>query len=213
MASSSSSSIPLSDTDLDDAELWAVIDSAAATRSSKKHALKHANTLNFTPAPRPRHHPHTVEEDSGFSADGEVLQVALHQRPHKFARSCGAEDNRLAVVKHLQRTPPTPKTPQAYLSPDSGRFLVREMESSPDDVRKMEEKENGKHSLCGQFPSVALFKQYQNAAMAATMGIALRILPPSSEEERKRIGKLIRSFWDCQLGYSLDAMLQKTIRS
>ncbi|XP_058109696.1 uncharacterized protein LOC131252923 isoform X2 [Magnolia sinica] len=168
---SSSSSIPLFDTDLDDAELWAVIDSAAASRSSKTLALKHANHQNFIPAPKPKR-TYTVEEDPRVSADGEVLQEpwARHQqRPQKIARSCEAgfgEDNRIVVVNHLQRTPPTPKIPRVYSSPDSGRFSVQEMESSPYGARQIEEKENARHSLSGRFPSVSLFKQYQNAAMA-----------------------------------------------
>lgn len=57
----------------------------------------------------------------------------------------------------LHRTPPAPvsySSPEAYLSPGiNGRNEGHEQ----DVVR---------HSLAGRFPSVSLFKEYQNAAMA-----------------------------------------------
>lgn len=66
------------------------------------------------------------------------------------------EDNRIVVVKHLPRTP---QMPPVCSSPDS-------METSPYGLQCSDEKENMRHSLSGRFPSVSLFKQYQNAAMA-----------------------------------------------
>lgn len=63
----------------------------------------------------------------------------------------------------MQRSPTTPGyfSPEAYLSPGVKRFSSPE--SSP---RSEEEKKSGTHSLSGRFPSVSLFKEYQNAAMA-----------------------------------------------
>lgn len=55
----------------------------------------------------------------------------------------------------VQRTPTIAcYSPEAYLSPGiSGRN---------------EEQDVVKHSLAGRFPSVSLFKEYQNAAMAVS---------------------------------------------
>ncbi|XP_019052778.1 PREDICTED: uncharacterized protein LOC104594556 [Nelumbo nucifera] len=171
------------DKDLDDAALWAVIDSAAASHSSSKSrktlALKHTNiqtpspVSNSSPAPKFSRHSRShymVEEDVRFSADGEVLQEPwVHPRPQKIARSCAAysgEENRMVVVKHLQRTPTTP----VYSSLDAGRFSVQEIspvsDGSPFDSRQSGDTDNMRHSLSGRFPSVSLFKEYQNAAMA-----------------------------------------------
>lgn len=55
------------------------------------------------------------------------------------------------------RTPPSPvayASPEAYLSPAiNGRSEGHEQDVS-------------RHSLSGRFPTVSLFKEYQNAAMA-----------------------------------------------
>ncbi|OVA18348.1 hypothetical protein BVC80_1835g787 [Macleaya cordata] len=173
------------DKDLDNAELWAVIDSAAASHSSSKSsrkplALRHTNfqphspVSNVSPAPKftriNHRNQYTVEEDVRVSADGEVLQEPwIHHRPQKIARPNGpgfGEENRMVVVKNFQRTPTTP----SFSSPDSGRFSVPEFspvaESSPFNLRQSDDKECMRHSLSGQFPSVSLFKDYQNAAMA-----------------------------------------------
>ncbi|KAK9289804.1 hypothetical protein L1049_007964 [Liquidambar formosana] len=181
------SPIPYSvdDKDLDDAALWAVIDSAAASLSSSKSrkplALKHTNL--HTPSPiqypspppprlskNPRNH-YSAENDVRVSAEGEVLQEPwAHHRPQKIARSCVSEVSEcspLVMVKHVQRTPTTP----IYSSPETGRFCVKEFspvsERSPVNCRQGDEKEDVmRHSLSGRFPSVSLFKEYQNAAMA-----------------------------------------------
>ena len=75
----------------------------------------------------------------------------------------------LVMVKHVQRTPTTP----SYSSPEAGRFSVKEYstptasERSPMSYAQCEEKEGVRlHSLSGRFPTVSLFKEYQNAAMA-----------------------------------------------
>ncbi|KAF8397501.1 hypothetical protein HHK36_016418 [Tetracentron sinense] len=170
------------DKDLDDAALWAVIDSAAASHSSSKSrkplALKYTNIQTPSPVSNPSpvaklsRNPRNQYkvEDVRVSADGEVLQEPwIHHRPTKIARSCGSdfgEVNRMVVVKHTQRTPTTPK----YSSPDNGRFSVQEIspvsESSPFNLRQSDDKDSMRHSLSGRFPSVTLFKEYQNAAMA-----------------------------------------------
>ncbi|KAJ4978362.1 hypothetical protein NE237_009142 [Protea cynaroides] len=184
MASSVNVSV-VEDNDLDDAALWAVIDSAAAASYSSFNsrtplALKHSNLQLHRPVPNnpspatkfsrnSRNH-YTLKEDVRVSADGEVLQEPwTHHRPQKIARSRGpdsAEDNRVVVVKHLQRTPTTP----SYSSPDAGSFIVQDISpasgGSPSYFRRNEDKDKTTHSLSGPFPSVSLFKEYQNAAMA-----------------------------------------------
>ncbi|XP_043721639.1 uncharacterized protein LOC122669065 [Telopea speciosissima] len=174
------------DNNLDDAELWAVIDFAAAashssSSSRKPLALKHSNIQSHSPFPN---HPspvtkfsrnlrthYTLEDGVRVSADGEVLQEPwIRHRPQKIARSRdpdSTEDNQLVIVKHLQRTPTTP----SYSSPDTGRFTVQEISpassgASPSSFWLNDTKNNTPHSLSGQFPSVSLFKEYQNAAMA-----------------------------------------------
>uniref|UniRef100_A0A5B7BE18 Peptide transporter family protein n=1 Tax=Davidia involucrata TaxID=16924 RepID=A0A5B7BE18_DAVIN len=177
---------PVDDKDLDDAALWAIIDSAAASLSStsksrKPLALKYTNIKSPTPISisnpspptkffkNPRNH-NSPENNIRILADGDVLQEHwAHPRPQKIARSCVSEMSEtspLVVVKHVQRTPTTP----SYPSPETGRFSVKEYspacESSPSNCRQSDERENMRHSLAGQFPSVSLFKEYQNAAMA-----------------------------------------------
>lgn len=90
------------------------------------------------------------------------------------------------MVRTVQRSPtPTPTpTPsplplvvaKVYSSPEIGKMNeVKEISSSyTTEVSPRcfgrndhEEKENGmRHSLSGMFPTVSLFKEYQNAAMA-----------------------------------------------
>ncbi|XP_038980111.1 uncharacterized protein LOC103703464 isoform X2 [Phoenix dactylifera] len=156
---------------IDDAELWAVIDSAAASRSRKPLlALKNSNSMSPGPYPtppkpsrNPRAHLLAVEEVKA-PADGEVVQEEhwAHHRPPKMARVVdpgASNDRRMVVVKHPSRMP----------SPSSG--VVKELgpvvESPPPPDRwQSEQTENLNHSLFGKFPSVSSFKQYQNAAMA-----------------------------------------------
>lgn len=75
------------------------------------------------------------------------------------------DDNRIVVVRHLPRTP---QTLPVFSSPES-------IETSPPygGLRCSDEKENARHSLSGRFPSVSLFKQYQNAAMAVVDSFTL----------------------------------------
>lgn len=174
MASSSASSIPFSavdDKDLDDAELWAVIDSAAAShsisRSRKSLSSKKSFLQNSVPIPK-----YSVDDDAIASPDGEVLQEqSTYRRPQKISRMDPGfgDDGRIIVFKHQQQTPPTP--PPSYLSlPGSGRFSMQHtspvIETSPNGLRQSDERQAMGHSLSGRFPSVSLFKQYQNAAMA-----------------------------------------------
>lgn len=173
---------PVDDKDLDDAALWAVIDSAAASHSTSKSrktlAIKYANhqTPNPSPPPRftknPRYH-HSGEKYGTFSPMGEVLHEPwVHHRPQKIARNCISElseTSPLSVVKQVQRTPKTP-TYSSSSSPETGMFTVTDF-SPPSEMNswRVEDKGNSVgHSLLGKFPTVSLFKEYQNAAMAVS---------------------------------------------
>lgn len=177
---------PADDKDLlDDAALWAVIDSAAASHSSIKSrkplSLKYTNYQTTSPTANPAQVPkfsknprnqsnyQTMSHDARVLVDGEVLQEPWsHRRPQKMARSSISEVNEvspLAVVKHVQRTPTT----RMYSSPETGKYSVELSPvtgGSPFSFRQSEGGENFRHSLFGRFPSVSLFKEYQNAAMA-----------------------------------------------
>lgn len=164
---------PMDDRDLDDAELWAVIDSAAAARSRKPLlAIRNSNHQFASRSPR-----FPPDDELRVSTDGEVLQEEqwAHRRPPKVAR---VGDHRMVVVKNSVMSPMiTSPSTSSYSSPATGKYLVKEVSpvvESPQsplmvDQRRSEDKENSSpHCLAGRFPSVSAFKQYQNAAMAVS---------------------------------------------
>ncbi|KAL5549969.1 hypothetical protein UlMin_000145 [Ulmus minor] len=173
----------MDDKDLDDAALWAVIDSAAASycssKSRKHHLAIKCSNFNSPPPisnpspplklPKTSRNPYFSDSDSKVSTEGEVVQEPWTFRPpRKIARTCSSETSEsspLAIVRNVQRRPTVPvyTSPESYLSPEIGRFPGSD--SSPGSYRS-EEKESSVHSLSGKFPSVSLFKEYQNAAMA-----------------------------------------------
>ncbi|XP_020974125.1 uncharacterized protein LOC107630017 isoform X3 [Arachis ipaensis] len=185
------------DNDIDDAALWAVIDSAAASHSSSK-----SKTLPTITYPNQRQSPSPVSKPSPspvsslppgkfhrISRDsGEVVQESWAYRPpRKVARiaappEANVSGSPLAMVRTVERTPPTKAyaSPESYLSPGIGKLTGQEVSGSCTELSPQcfggggrrsekvdEEKENGMwHGLSGRFPSVSLFKEYQNAAMA-----------------------------------------------
>ncbi|KAF8006132.1 hypothetical protein BT93_K0438 [Corymbia citriodora subsp. variegata] len=183
----------IDDKDLDDATLWALMDSAsaAASLSSKprkplpiKHSAHQSPTtpvsyhsppaLAFSAKCNKRaHYSPRPDLDSGVLRDGEVLQEPVDSDyrpppppPQKIARYCGygygaSETSPLSLVRSAQRTPMR-SSPEAYLSPEISKSAM----SSPGYCVQSEEKEVMKHCLNGKFPTVSLFKEYQNAAMA-----------------------------------------------
>lgn len=169
----------MEDKDLDDAALWAVIDSAAASHSSKsksRHplAIQYPNNPRPSPISNPSPPPKlfktariSFSAESDSKSEGEVVEEpwAFHP-PRKIARSAN-DGNSLAIVRNVQRTPTTPvyASPESHLSPGIGRF------SSPVSYAQRDERDTNpvqavQHSLSGMFPSVSLFKEYQDAAMA-----------------------------------------------
>lgn len=171
------------DRDLDDADLWAVIDSAVASHSaSKSLAIRSPNFQSLSPIPNPSppsklskypKTPNSNQSDtkSRVSVQGEVIQEPwVYRPPRKVARTCASEASEtspLIVLKNVQRTPTTPvySSPEAHLSPEIGKFSVKELSPRSESYGRSEEK-HMVHSLSGRFPSVSLFKEYQNAAMA-----------------------------------------------
>lgn len=104
-----------------------------------------------------------------------------YRPPRKVARTVppeACESSPLALVRTVQRTPLPPpakvySSPESYLSPEIGKFGGHELSSYTTEAsprcfgRNEDEKDSGmRHSLSGRFPSVSLFKEYQNAAMA-----------------------------------------------
>ncbi|XP_050382593.1 uncharacterized protein LOC126799434 isoform X2 [Argentina anserina] len=170
----------MDDKDLDDAALWAVIDSAAASHSSKsKFQPRHPLAIQYhnrpsppisNPSPPPKlfktaRISYSAESDS--KSEGEVVEEpwAFHP-PRKIARSSN-DDKSLAVVRNVARTPTTPvyASPESHLSPGIGRFNSP-VSYPPREERDSNPVQTAQHSLCGMFPSVSLFKEYQDAAMA-----------------------------------------------
>ncbi|CAK7333851.1 unnamed protein product [Dovyalis caffra] len=159
MSSSSPISYSFDDKDLDDAALWAVIDSAEASHSSSK-SRKYSNFQSPPPKPSPppphRSHLNNISPNSD-----------PYRRPHKIVRSCASPSfvsestsSPLPVVRTpILKTLPY-YSPESYLSPHIGS------EVSPVAVEKEEKDAMMRHCLSGRFPTVSLFKDYQNAAMA-----------------------------------------------
>ncbi|XP_038691377.1 uncharacterized protein LOC119989757 [Tripterygium wilfordii] len=164
------------DKDFDDAALWAVIDSAEASRSTsvksrKPLAIKYPN---FSSPPTPISHPSPPPKlpqnhKRQYSPSSNPRNNTSWQRSQKIARSSGSEvvtesSSPLVIVRNLQRTP------ESHLSPEIRKYGVKEFSSSPEvspsSCVQSEEKNVMMHSLSGKFPSVSLFKEYQNAAMA-----------------------------------------------
>ncbi|ESR42311.1 peptide transporter family protein [Citrus sinensis] len=169
------SPIPFSidDKDLDDAALWAVIDSAAAasvsrssgsaSKSRKPLAIRYPSYRSPptpisrpSPPPNPKHQ-HYRQQQLHYSPNSDSRGEIVNDRPLKVARTCSSEASESSPMALAHRTPPSPvayASPEAYLSPGiNGR-----VEGHDQDVTR--------HSLSGRFPTVSLFKEYQNAAMA-----------------------------------------------
>uniref|UniRef100_A0A2N9I1U2 Uncharacterized protein n=1 Tax=Fagus sylvatica TaxID=28930 RepID=A0A2N9I1U2_FAGSY len=138
----------MEDKDLDDATLWAF--------------HKYPKTPNSTVT------------DSRVSTHGEVLHEPwVYRPPRSIARTSpseASETSPLVVLRNVQRTPTAPvySSPEVYLSPEIGKFSVKELSACSEGSFGRSEEEHIRHSLSGRFPSVSLFKEYQNAAMASS---------------------------------------------
>ncbi|XP_061369250.1 uncharacterized protein LOC133312114 [Gastrolobium bilobum] len=165
--------VVVDDKDLDDAALWAMIDSATASHSSSKSkslAIKYSDRQSPSPISKPSLQP--PQKFQRISRDsGEVVHEPwVYRPPRKVARVCpSGESSPLALVRNVQRMPAA----EAYSSPEIGKVngaheLSSFTEVSPQCFGRNEEENvtSMRHSLSGRFPSVSLFKEYQNAAMA-----------------------------------------------
>lgn len=178
-----SSPIPyaVDDKDLDDAALWAAIDSAAAasfsssscsTTINPKPRNKPLTPIPFpitSPQPKFGNQPRNQRYNYSHNSGGEVVQ---NHRPHKISRTTNAPcvhesgPPQLMVVKHMPRTPTTP-SPCITHSPEMRNCAMTDYQS-PNVSTMSYGKTELRHSLAGQFPTVSLFKEYQNAAMAVS---------------------------------------------
>lgn len=166
------------DKDLDDAALWAVIDSAAAASLSTVAAATtpKLRTKPLTPIPFPLTSPqaqfesHTRNHRRNYN-NGETVE---NPRPHKNLKTSTTSSplvsestpQKMMVVKHVYRTPTA--SPACNVdSPETGKFPLTNY-YSPNSSAVSYEKTEVRHSLTGQFPTVSLFKEYQNAAMAVS---------------------------------------------
>ncbi|TKY66049.1 hypothetical protein E2542_SST08912 [Spatholobus suberectus] len=166
--------VVLDDKDFDDAALWAMIDSATASHPSSKckslAAVKFPGRRPPSPVSKPSPPPkfRKALPDSGDS--GEVVHDPWpYGQPRKVARTCPSEESSpLALVRSAQTTPPPPAAPAKAFATPEARELSCYTEVSPRCFGRSEEEKGNevRHSLFGVFPSVSLFKEYQNAAMA-----------------------------------------------
>ncbi|XP_050227093.1 uncharacterized protein LOC126676836 [Mercurialis annua] len=182
------------DKDLDDAALWAVIDSAEASHSttkprSKPLALRYPNfqspptpVSNFSSPPQnPRsqiRYVNNSNNNNNNTSNRNSPYSDPYRRPNKIARTFGSEISDststsppgLAIVKKSSPVINTVaySSPEAYLSPKIGKYGSNDgSEVSPGSfMRHNEENDVMRHCLNGRFPSVSLFKDYQDAAMA-----------------------------------------------
>ncbi|RDX82179.1 hypothetical protein CR513_37060, partial [Mucuna pruriens] len=169
--------VVVDDKDLDDAALWAMIDSATASHSSTKckalAAVKFPSRQPPSPISNPSPPPSKFRKVLRDSTDsGEVVQDRWpYGPPRKIARTCPSEEcSPLALVRSVQRTPPA----KVFSSPEAQELSCYTEVSPRCFGRNEEEKENGvRHCMFGMFPSVSLFKEYQNAAMAVIVLITL----------------------------------------
>ncbi|GER28608.1 50S ribosomal protein L2 [Striga asiatica] len=155
------------DKDLDDAALWAVIDSAAAAAASSA-VTRRPRTKPQTPIPFPLNSPQSYRRSYNHSPDGEVVQ---NNRPHKIFRTAetprvhASSPPQLAIVKQVSRTPEVSSPAYGTGSMGMSSSAVTSFHG-PIGSEASYEKVETRHCLAGQFPTVSLFKDYQNAAMA-----------------------------------------------
>ncbi|GKA49178.1 hypothetical protein Tco_0742136 [Tanacetum coccineum] len=177
----------LDDNDLDDDALWAAIDSAAATSSSALTAtksLKPQSTKNSFKSPKitfpiissPSSTTTTTTPTRKHSlvTDNNVSPVA--KKVCGYERGCYP----LAMVS-------TPKTMVTYGSGYEIRNPGVDVVDNSDCSVMMSQ-----HSLSGRFPTVAVFKEYQNAAMASEKACLFVEVVKMKEHRRRRWYKSLK---------------------
>ncbi|CDY44708.1 BnaA05g28980D [Brassica napus] len=195
MASSSSRSLASSytfdDKDLDDADLWAVIDSAAAALAQNTTTTSSSTVVGKSPKPLAVRYPNFNSPPTPVSyapPPSKLLQATNHSpsvnrrsyeespRPSKIARSRvfsevnGESPMALVTTTNRNLTPVNHSTkfssPESYLSPGIRKSTSFSEVSPPSSCVKNDPVNEMRHSLSGSFPSATLFKEYQNTAMA-----------------------------------------------
>ncbi|KAH9618633.1 hypothetical protein KSS87_022530 [Heliosperma pusillum] len=156
--------LPVDDRDLDDAALWAVIDSAAAATAASYSPLTTAisryrkpltpTTSKFLSPPPPSYHHRNKHSISPISDE--------FRRPEKILRSSSSCISELSNTSPrsataVNRWPINPLSP--YVQENVSPTIVDRRVDNDDD------KENFTHCLSGRYPTLSLFKDYQKAAM------------------------------------------------
>ncbi|KAJ6407894.1 hypothetical protein OIU84_011242 [Salix udensis] len=158
MSPASPVSYSFDDKDLDDDALWAVIDSAEASHSSSKPRKYPKFQSPSPPPPPPPRRSHFNNKPPNYDP---------YHRAHKIARFSASSSevsegtsSPLAVVRTPILKTSSYYSPESYLSPRIAS------EVSPVALEMEEKDAVTMHCLNGRFPTVSLFKDYQNAAMA-----------------------------------------------
>ena len=158
MSPASPVSYSFDDKDLDDDALWAVIDSAEASHSSSKPRKYPKFQSPSPPPPPPPRRSHFNNKPPNYDP---------YHRAHKIARFSASSSevsegtsSPLAVVRTPILKNSSYYSPESYLSPHIAS------EVSPVALEMEEKDAVTRHCLSGRFPTVSLFKDYQNAAMA-----------------------------------------------
>lgn len=150
------------DKDLDDAAFWAVIDSAAAAASTT--VSKHRNNIYVAhkqtpirPLPAiPNPSPHSSNRLPKNPRNGGEISNC---RPQKISKMT-PNSSMVMVKQNVQRSP-------AHVTNYSSPELDRSNNNSPIGS-ECSPATTLRHCLAAPFPTVSLFKQYQNAAMAVS---------------------------------------------
>ena len=162
----------IDDRDLDDAELWAVIDSAAASRSSsrpRKPLLALQNGSPYvSPAPFSARAVKLTPKNPNFKTirvEEEVLEEEQwdQHRPAKMARIIDRRSYRGDQTVYVRHPLESPTLERGEVPVNGVGPLI---EPTRLDFCHVQDTEDQNHGLSGRFPSVALFKQYQNAALS-----------------------------------------------
>ena len=143
------------DRDLDDADLWAVIDSTS--KSCKSLVIRSPNFQSLSPISNPSppsklsKYPKTPNSNhsdttSRVLTQGEVIQEPwVYRLPRKVVRTCASEASETSpfiVLKNMQCTPTTLvySLPEAHLLLKIGKFNVKELSPCSESYGWSEEK-------------------------------------------------------------------------
>ncbi|EXC31272.1 hypothetical protein L484_011351 [Morus notabilis] len=131
--------------------------------------------------------PETVLVDNQSVYNEEMMQHLknLYRRPS--THNLNGSSSEIGNARSLSAVAVYSSPPEKYLSPEIGRFSGSEC--SPVSYGRIQEKESSMHSLSANFPSVSLFKEYQNVAMAVIVGKEAGKLRLAGQETKSKGSK------------------------